>query len=86
MSCGYGTVGFQCNKIYQVQGAGESPVTLEVATKMYDLGKELGLADFNPTMVDWHSPVPWKSEDGGENKPTPPTASRARRRRSRPPT
>ena len=67
MSCGYGTgvykadgsfsPGFQCNQIYTVGG-----VTTQRATEWYNLGKQLGLTEFNPTSVNWDAPVPWKGE------------------------
>ena len=55
MSCGYGTPGFQCDQIYTVDD-----VTLARATEWYNLGKKLGLTEFNPTSVNWDAPVPWK--------------------------
>jgi len=57
MSCGYGTPGFQCNQIYTV-----GDVTTARATEWYNLGKQLGLTEFNPTSVNWDAPVPWKGE------------------------
>ena len=53
MSCGYGTVGFQCDKVYTL---GET-VTQERAQEIFNLGKSLGFTDFNPTSVDWDTPI-----------------------------
>ena len=53
MSCGYGTVGFQCDEVYTLGGK----VTPERAQEIFSLGKSLGFTDFNPTMVDWDNPI-----------------------------
>ena len=53
MSCGYGTVGFQCDEVYTLGGK----VTPERAQEIFSLGKSLGFTDFNPTMVDWDTPI-----------------------------
>ena len=53
MSCGYGTVGFQCDKVYTLG----DKVTPERAQEIYNLGKSLGFTDFNPTSVDWDTPI-----------------------------
>jgi SSS family transporter len=60
MSCGYGTVGFQCDKTYQVDD-----VTATRAAEIFALGQKIGLSEFNPTSVDWDKPIKWKAEDGG---------------------
>ena len=53
MSCGYGTPGFQCDKVYTLGDR----VTPQRAQEIYDLGQRLGFTDFNPTSVDWDSPI-----------------------------
>ena len=53
MSCGYGTPGFQCDKVYTLGNR----VTPERAQEIYDLGQRLGFSDFNPTSVDWDNPI-----------------------------
>ena len=53
MSCGYGTAGFQCDKVYTLG----DKVTPERAQEIYNLGKSLGFTDFNPTSVDWDTPI-----------------------------
>jgi len=60
MSCGYGTSGFQCGVVYTVDG-----VTQERAQEIHDLGVTIGLTEFNPTSVDWDTPIPWKSGSDG---------------------
>jgi len=65
MSCGYGTIGFQCNQIYTVDKLGGGSVPLATATAWYNLGKDLGLTEFNPTSVDWDTPITWKGAGGG---------------------
>jgi hypothetical protein len=53
MSCGYGTPGFQCDKVYTLGDR----VTPQRAQEIYDLGQRLGFTDFNPTSVDWDNPI-----------------------------
>ena len=60
MSCGYGTLGAQCDQVYTLPG-----VTTARATEWFVLGQKLGLTEFNPTTVNWDAPVTWKSSDGG---------------------
>jgi len=60
MSCGYGTKGFQCDVVYNLPG-----VAAGRAQQWYDLGKRIGLTEFNPTSVDWDTPVTWKGAGGG---------------------
>jgi len=60
MSCGYGTDGAQCDVTYYLPGVNKS-----VADGWMRLGLSLGFTDFNPTTVDWTTPIPWKAEDGG---------------------
>jgi len=57
MSCAYGTLGAQCDVVYTLPG-----VPSDRAIDMYNLGKKLGLTEFNPTTVNWDAPVTWKSE------------------------
>ena len=59
MSCGYGTKGFQCDKVYVMPGVAQS-----TAQGWYDLGQKLGLTEFNPTSVNWDSPVEWRGDGG----------------------
>ena len=61
MSCGFGTAGFQCNQVYTLGGT----VPQARAQAMYDLGKDLGLTEFNPTSVNWDAPVNWRGAGGG---------------------
>jgi SSS family transporter len=65
MSCGYGTEGFHCNTIYQVNKVGGGQVSQATAEGWYYLGKQIGLTEFNPTSVDWDTPVTWKGSGGG---------------------
>jgi hypothetical protein len=53
MSCGYGTVGFQCDKVYTLG----DKVTPARAQEIFNLGRSLGFTDFNPTSVDWDNPI-----------------------------
>jgi len=60
MSCGYGTPGAQCSATYHLPG-----VDHFTAHTWKALGENLGFTDFNPTTVDWDTPIKWKAEDGG---------------------
>jgi len=61
MACGYAGIGFQCDQIYTLGGT----VSNTRAAEIYALGQKIGLTEFNPTSVDWDSPIPWKASDGG---------------------
>jgi len=61
MSCGHGTAGFQCKEVYTLGGA----VSTARAQEIWDLGQEVGLTEFNPTSVNWDSPIPWRGDGGG---------------------
>ena len=56
MSCGYGTRGFKCDVEYTLGGT----VSAARAHEIYELGKKLGLTEFNPTSVNWDAPISWK--------------------------
>ena len=56
MSCGYGTRGFKCDVEYTLGGT----VSAARAHEIYELGKKLGLTEFNPTSVTWDAPISWK--------------------------
>jgi len=57
MSCGYGTAGFQCDVVYDLGGT----VHPTRAAEMWALGQKIGLTEFNPTSVNWDSPIQWKA-------------------------
>jgi len=59
MACG-GANAFDCTTAYTV-----GTVTQSRANEILALGKQLGLTEFNPTSVDWDTPVTWKGEGGG---------------------
>jgi len=59
MSCRNGD--FDCFTAYTLGGQ----VTQASAEAMLALGQKLGLTEFNPTMVDWYTPVTWKGSGGG---------------------
>jgi len=61
MACGYAGIGFQCDQIYTLGGT----VSNARAAEIYSLGQKIGLTEFNPTSVDWDSPITWKAADGG---------------------
>ena len=61
MSCGYGTEGFQCDTVYTLGGS----VAQVRANEIHALGQKLGLTEFNPTSVNWDSPIPWRGDGGG---------------------
>ena len=61
MSCGHGTLGFQCKTVYTLGGS----VALQRAQDIFDLGQEIGLTEFNPTSVNWDAPISWRGDGGG---------------------
>ena len=71
MSCSWSgeTLGASCKTVYQVVSAADQypgyTVPLSRAQAWYDLGKSLGLTEFNPTTVDWDHPYLWKATATG---------------------
>jgi len=61
MACNYAKIGFQCDQIYTLGGT----VSNARANEIYTLGQKIGLTEFNPTSVDWDSPITWKAGNGG---------------------
>jgi len=44
-----------CAKVYVLPG-----VTQQRAQEWFDLGQNLGLTEFNPTVTNWDKPFEWK--------------------------
>merc|ERR1719393_247222 len=71
MSCSWSgeTLGASCKTVYQVVSAADQypgyTVPLTRAQEWMDLGKSLGLTEFNPTTVDWDHPYLWKATATG---------------------